>query len=137
MKNIKKTAFFKNIKQVREFEFGVFYYFDGLVISEINEGVIFRWEMAKKVIKSVNEVLGEDAPVAYISNRINNYIVVPTVWIKFYKNRHQLNFYSVVGLTSSNFASIFLERIFFRNSIQKFTDLEEAINWNVEKIASE
>lgn len=137
MRSVKQLDFFKNIKQVREFEFGTFYFFEGLVISEMKEGVIFRWKMAERAIKAAQEVLGEDEPIAYISNRMNNYFVVPSDWIKFYKNRHQLNFYSVVGSTRGNFASIVLERMFFKNSIRKFTDLEEAITWSVAKIRTE
>ena len=137
MKSVKQLDYFKNIKEVREFEFGVFYFFDGLVISEIKEGVLFRWKMAERAVKAAQEVMGEDKPIAYISNRINSYFVVPTDWIKFYKNRHQLHFYSVVGSTRGSFASIILERMFFRNSIRKFTDLEEAVNWSIAKIDSE
>jgi len=134
MKSVKQLNFFKNIKQVREFEFGVFYFFDGLVISEMKEGVLFRWKMAEKAIEAAYEVLGTEASIGYISNRINNYYVVPSDWIKFYKNRHQLHFYSVVGKTKGSSASLFLERMFFRNSIRKFTDLEEAIDWSLTKI---
>lgn len=137
MKSVKNIDFFKNIRQVREFDFGVFYYFDGLVISEMKEGVIFRWKMAEKAIRGAHEVFGKDVPIAYISNRINSYFVIPTDWAKFYKNRHQLHFYSVVGSTKGSFASIILERMFFRNSIRKFTDLEEAINWSIEKVKKE
>ncbi|NHF60306.1 hypothetical protein FK220_013210 [Flavobacteriaceae bacterium TP-CH-4] len=134
MKCVKNLDFFKNIKEVWEFEFGVFYYFDGLVISEIKEGVVFDWEMAEKAVKVAHQVFGEDQPIAYISNRINKYYVVPTDWIKFYKNRHQLSFYSVVGSTQGSFASLVLERMFFKNSIRQFNDLEEAIAWSMEKI---
>jgi len=137
MKSVKNTDFFRNIRQVREFEFGVFYFFDGLVISEMKNGVIFNWAMAQKAINAAYEVLGEDVQIAYISNRIHSYYVVPTDWIKFYKNRHQLNFYSVVGYTNGNRISLFLERFFFRNSIRKFTDLEEAIAWSMEKISAQ
>jgi len=137
MKSVKNIDFFKNIKQVREFDFGIFYCFDGLVISEMKEGVIFNWNMAKHAIKASQEVLGEDCQIAYISNRINSYYIVPTDWIKFFKNRNQLNFYSVVGYTKGNRVSLYLERLFFRNSIKKFTDLEEAISWSMEKIEKE
>jgi len=100
----------------------------------MKEGVIFGWKMAEKAVKAAREVMGEDTPIAYISNRINSYYVVPTDWVKFYKNRHQLHFYSVVGYTKGNVVSLYLERFFFRKSIRKFTDLEEAIQWSVEKI---
>ncbi|MGB3152251.1 MAG: hypothetical protein WBB27_16465 [Maribacter sp.] len=134
MKRVKDLKFFENIREVREFEFGVFYYFDGLVISEIKEGVIFGWEMAEKAVMASREIFGKDKPIAYISNRINKYHVLPTDWAKFYKNRGQLSFYAVVGQTQGSFASLVLERIFFKNSIRQFSDIEKAIQWSITKI---
>jgi len=134
MKRVKRIPFFKNIKEIREYQFGTFYFFDGIVISEMNEGVTFEWNMAKKAIEAAQDIFGEDMPIAYISNRINNYHIVPTDWSKFYANRNQLSFYSVVGQTKGSFASLVMERMFFKNSIKQFTDLEEAITWSLSKI---
>lgn len=134
MKRVKDIPFFKNIREVREFEFGVFYYFDGLVISEMKEGVVFDWSMAKKAVAAAKEIFGEDSPIAYISNRINSYTVVPKEWLKFYKNRHQLAYYGVVGATKGSFASIVLEKMFFKESLKQFNDLETAIEWSMERI---
>lgn len=134
MKKVQDTDFFKNIREIREYEFGKFYFFDGLVVSEINEGVTLGYEMAEKAIRAAEEIFGVDMPIAYISNRINNYFVVPTDWAKFYTNRNQLSFYSVVGQTKGSFASLVLERMFFKNSIKQFTDLEQAIAWSLKKI---
>jgi len=134
MQCVGKLQFFKNIREVREFDFGIFFYFDGLVISEIKEGIIFDWTMAEKAITAAQEIFGEHQPFAYISNRINSYTVAPTEWIKFYTNRNRLSFYSVVGSTQGSFASIVLERMFFQNSIHQFTDLQEAIDFSVAKL---
>ncbi|MEL6975800.1 MAG: hypothetical protein AAGL29_10455 [Bacteroidota bacterium] len=134
MKRVRDLPIFKRIREIREFEFGVFYYFDGLVISEINEAVTFSWDMAQKAIDAAQEVYGKEKPIAYISNRINSYSVVPTDWAKFFKNRHQLDFYSVVGSTQGSFASLVLERMFFHSSIRQFTDLEKAIAWSLKRI---
>ncbi|RRQ49955.1 hypothetical protein DZC72_05060 [Maribacter algicola] len=134
MKRVKDIPYFKNIREVREFEFGVFYYFDGLVISEINEGVVFDWNMAKRAVAAAKEIFGEEKPIAYISNRINSYTVVPTEWLKFYKNRHQLSYYSVVGSTQGSFASIVLEKMFFKESLRQFNDLEAAVAWSLDRI---
>lgn len=133
---VKELRFFKNIREVREFEFGTFYFFDGLVISEINHGVFFQWKMAKKVVKAAKDFYGEDEPIAYISNRINQYTVVPTDWIKFYNNRHELAYYSVVGSTKGSLPSTFLEKMFFKGSLQQFDDLEKAIQWSLDNLAS-
>jgi hypothetical protein len=134
MQSVKEIEFFKNIREIRECEFGVFYFFDGLVISEIKEGVVFNWAMAQKVIDAAYEVIGRDTPIAYISNRINNYSVVAADWLKFYIHRHQLEFYSVVSYNKSGFASLILEKTFFRNNIQQFSNLEDAIEWSMAKI---
>ena len=134
MKKVREITFFKNIKEIREYQFGTFYFFEGLVISEVNEGVTFGYDMAQKAIDAAQEIFGEDMPIAYISNRVNTYHVVPTDWAKFYSNRNQLSFYSVVGNTKGSFASLVMERMFFKNSIKQFTDLEEAINWSLSKI---
>lgn len=131
MKRVEDIPYFKHIKEIREYQFGKFYFFDGLVISEINDGVEFCWKMASKAVEAALDVFGEDAPIVYISNRINSYSITPSDWAKLYKNRHQLKAYSVVGNTKGNFASLVMERMFFKNTIKQFTDLEEAIKWGL------
>ncbi|WP_226789839.1 hypothetical protein [Flagellimonas hadalis] len=69
MKSVKELDFFKNIREIREYEFGIFYFFDGLIISEMNEGETFDWSIAEKIIDAAYEILGEEKPIAYISNR--------------------------------------------------------------------
>ena len=118
-------------------EFGFFYYFDGLVISEIKEWVVFDWNMASRAVAAAKEIFGEETPIAYISNRINSYTVVPTEWLKFYKNRHQLSYYSVVGSTQGSFASIVLEKMFFKESLRQFNDFEAAVAWSLDRIQEE
>jgi len=134
MKRVKDIPFFKHIREIREYQFGTFYFFEGLVIGELNEGITFNWEMGQRAIDAAKEIFGDDMPIAYISNRINSYYVVPADWAKFFKNRHQLNFYCVVGNTKGSFASLVMERMFFKNSIKQFTDLEKAIEWSLAKI---
>lgn len=136
MRSVREIGFFKNIREIREYEFGVFYFFDGLVISEIKEDVVFNWNMAQKAIDAAYEIIGREKPIAYISNRINNYSVVPTDWLKFFTNRHQLELYSVVAYSKSGLASIILERMFFKNNIRQFSDLESAIKWSLTKLES-
>ncbi len=134
MKRVKELSYFKNIREVREFEFGVFYFFDTLVISEINEGVFFQWKMAEKAVKASKEFYGENQPIVYISNRINNYTVEPKDWLKFYSNRHQLKYYSDVGSTTGSLPSTLLEKMFFNGSLQQFDDIEEAIEWSLNMV---
>lgn len=50
MRSVKQLDFLKNIKQVREFEFGTFHLFDGLVISEMKDGIVFGLKMAERAV---------------------------------------------------------------------------------------
>ncbi|QLG45338.1 hypothetical protein [Costertonia aggregata] len=134
MKCVREISFFKNIREVREFEFGVFYYFNGLVIAEIKEGVVFSWKMADKALRAAYEIFGTKSPFVYISNRINNYYILPTDWIKLYTHRGNLKFYSVVGTTRGGYISLLIERLLFRKSIRKFSDLEDAVAWSLSKM---
>lgn len=136
MQRVRDLDFFRNIKEIREYEFGTFYFFDGLVISEMNEGTTFDWTAAERVIASVYEVLGTGKPVAYISNRINDYSVVPTDWLKFYKNRHKLKYYSVVAYSKGGLTSLVLEKMFFRHKIRQFPDLKSAIAWSIAQVGN-
>jgi hypothetical protein len=132
MQYVKQLDYFKNIREVREFEFGSFYFFDGMVISEINKGVFLQWKMAKKPVKAAKEFYGKEQHIAYISNRIHSYTVAPTDWLKFYNHRHELAYYSVVGNTKGSLPSTLLEKMFFKGSLMQFNELDEAIVWSLE-----
>ncbi|MFT6796294.1 MAG: hypothetical protein ACJART_001433 [Maribacter sp.] len=137
MQYVKQLDYFKNIREVREFEFGSFYFFDDLVISEINKGVFFQWKMAEKAVKAAKAFYGEEQPIAYISNRIHSYTVAPKDWLKFYSHRHELAYYSVVGNTTGSLPSALLEKMFFKGSLMQFNEIEEAITWSLEKLEAD
>lgn len=134
MKRVKDLDVFKRIQEIREFEFGVFYFFKGgIIISEIKEGILFKWKNAEKVIFAAHTVFGSETPIIYIANRVNSYYVVPSNWIMFYKKRHDLANYAVVGQTRGSLASLLLERLFFKKSIVQFQDIDDAVRWALEK----
>jgi hypothetical protein len=55
----------------------------------MNKGVLFRWEDASKVVAATENIYRLEIPIIYIPNRVNNYYVVPSNWLKFYQNRHK------------------------------------------------
>lgn len=120
MKRVKELDFFKHIRQIREFEFGIFYYFDGLVISEMKEGIVLEWEMAELGVLAAKEIFKENQPIVYISNRIHNYSVDPLNWVKFYKNRHQLAHYAVVGRTQEILPALSWNVCFLKTPLSNF-----------------
>ena len=42
------------IKDIYISDHGNFYFMDGIIISELNEGITYTWEEAKKVISSLS-----------------------------------------------------------------------------------
>lgn len=110
--------------------FGNFYLFDNYVISEINEGVHFNWELAKGVIEQVYDYYGtRDIRVSYISNRVHSYSLHPQDWLRFYKERHQLEAFAVVVHNKIGLMNVILEKLFSQTRIRKFHFLEDAVNW--------
>ena len=108
----------------------IFFVFEGFVVSEINEGVIYSWENhARLVTRDITEIIPEYSNLIYISNRIYSYSVVPSDWIKFFNNQFELRAYAVVGHTTGSFLNMVIEALFFKKNIKQFTNLEEAINW--------
>lgn len=137
MKRVKENDIFQSIQEIREFEFGVFYFFNrGIIISEMNDGVLFKWKDAIKIVHAAEEIYGLEIPIIYIANRINNYYVVPSNWLMFYRNRHKMAHYAVVGQTTGSLASIILEKLFFKNSIIQFKNLNQAVLWALDKAKS-
>ncbi len=109
---------------------GVYYYFDEFTISEINAGVTYTWEIAKEAIKVAEDFYGKNPSIGYITNRINDYSIKPTDWLKFYKNNYHVKSYAIVSNTKQSIFSASIERMFMRNTnVERFTDLYEAVNW--------
>lgn len=133
MKSVRDISYFKNIRETRRFSFGTFYYFDSLVISEINEGVVFDWEKAQIALDTAQEIYGDEKPLTYISNRVNSYSLIPTDWLKFYTHRNRLLRYCVVSNSNSRLSSILLEKMFFKDSLRQFINLETSIEWCLDK----
>ncbi|MEH6512152.1 hypothetical protein [Maribacter arcticus] len=134
MKRIKELELLNQIREIREFDFGIFYFFKkGIIISEMNKGILFRWEDGSKVVTAAENIYGLEIPIIYIANRINNYLCSTVKLAKVFQNRHKMAFYGVVGQTTGSRASLLLERFFFKNFIIQFKDLDDAVLWTVEK----
>ncbi|WP_405384948.1 hypothetical protein [Maribacter sp. LLG6340-A2] len=130
MKRVKEHNIFEYIREIREFDFGVFYFFNGgIVISEMHEGVLFKWDNAKKAVNAAQEIYNDDIPLIYIANRINRYYVAPLDWFKFYKNRFDMQHIAAVGPLKCHMLSLILKKIIFPKRIKSFSDLNNAVDW--------
>ncbi|MBD0833306.1 hypothetical protein [Aestuariibaculum sediminum] len=130
MERVKETVFYKSVLKELSYDFGNVYIFKGFVISELNRGICFNWEQHGQVIaQDVTCFLGSKGEdVVYIANRIHSYAVVPTDWIKFFKNQYNLRDYFIVSHNWISLINLTFEELFFKRKIKRFLTLKEAVN---------
>ncbi len=117
------------IQDIYILDSGTYFFFEDFVISEINEGINFDWELAKEVIDLAEAHYGKKKRLGYISNRINSYSYKPQDWLNFFENRNSITAFAIVSDDKKSFFNLTLEKIFFSARIKKFNELEEAIEW--------
>ncbi|WP_299123472.1 hypothetical protein [uncultured Winogradskyella sp.] len=131
MQSIKQTNLYTEVLKEMNYKFGNVFIFDGFVVSEINEGVSFSWEYhAQPIVKDVTDFTKCDGnDLVYISHRINSYSVVPTDWLKFFRNSFDLKGYGIVGYSSVSFVNTVIENLFFKKKIRRFNSIDSAVDW--------
>lgn len=135
MEYVEDSRFYRKALQVINRPFGTFYLFESFVVGEIKEGVLFSWEhQAKELVEYLSDLYDQNGKgLVYISNRVHQYSINPSDWLKFYKEKYHLCGYAVVNYRNTNgvINSIF-EKLFMRNKIQSFNSLENAVYWATE-----
>ncbi|MGB6268010.1 MAG: hypothetical protein WBF67_03290 [Olleya sp.] len=87
---------------------------EGIIISELSEGITYAWNEAEKAIEAAKEFYGPNISVCYISNRVNKYSVKPSDWLKFYINNNNLNGYAVVTKSENSWFNALMEKLFLK-----------------------
>jgi hypothetical protein len=121
------------LEDVYILETGTYYFFEDFIISEINEGMLFDWQMAQELLHLAENHYGTENKIAYISNRVHSYSLVPQDWLKFFKARNSISAFAVVSYNDKEKSDILIERLFFKSKIKKFFDLNEAVDWAKEQ----
>ncbi|QRM87754.1 hypothetical protein FG167_00470 [Lacinutrix sp. WUR7] len=129
MKSVKKIGLYSEVLRELNYAFGNIFLFDGYVVSEIAEGIVFSWEMHGECITmDLASFYGTDgSDLIFISNRVNSYSVMAADWSKFFKNSYNLQSYYVVGQAKGSLINIMFEKLFFKSEIRKFTNIETAV----------
>jgi len=126
---VEDSKYIKREHEKVELPFGTFYFFKDFLISELNQGTHFSWKKVKKVADLAAEFYGEDNKVVYISNRVNSYSIEPQSWLKFDKEYNFFKASAIIAYDMKGGLSVVLEKLFSQKRIQKFTDLDSAIDW--------
>lgn len=131
MVSVRHSQLYDEVLKELNYSFGDVFIFDGFVISEIKEGVSFSWdEHASRIVDDVlsfTKTNGSD--LVYLSHRIYSYSLVPTDWLKFFKNSFSVKGYGVIGYDNLSFVNTVIENLFFKKKIRRFTSVDAAVDW--------
>lgn len=131
MKSLRETEYYQEAIHEIKYPFGTYFLFDGFVVAEINEDILFTWDdYGKKIAEDLHNLYdGEIKDMIYLTNRINTYSVKPADWLKFFKNNYKLRGYGVISYTTIGFSNALLEKLFINASFKRFKSIDKAISW--------
>ncbi|MBZ9632509.1 hypothetical protein LB465_17140 [Salegentibacter sp. LM13S] len=102
-------------------------FYDGMVISEVKDDVIFEIEHVEQILRICNEVY-EGADFVYISDRKNNYNVNPTIYFELKDVKNLLG----IAIVSQRYEALKVanfEKQFSPVPFDIFSHMEEARAW--------
>lgn len=131
MQRLKDTSFYKEALHEISYPFGNYFLFDGFVVAEVVEDVVFTWEQhGKKLTEDLTHLYdtnGED--LVFITNRVNPYSVQPADWIYFFRQNYKLKGYAIVTYSDKEHLNAELEKLFINTKFKRFRSLDDAIEW--------
>ena len=101
----------------------------------MKEGVTVKPEYNKE-LERIAETYFPNQPFAYITNRVHSYAVDPRVYLETSKIENLVAF-AVVSKKPVNITNVEVEKIFLKKPLETFTDMDEAISWAQDIIASQ
>ena len=129
---VKMTTFQSTYKeqcnQTVQYDFGTFYFFDNVVISEINEGISLVFDDTLELIEQIKKYY-QGRPFGYLSNRIYSYSVDPTGYFKVEENFPNLAGFAVVMHNRFTNGALKIEKMFLAAPFEGFMTLGEAFTW--------
>lgn len=134
---IDESNFEGKLQEYHLLDFGTIYFFENIIVSEINEGVIFSYKLAEIIINLALSHYGTENTVIYISNRVNSYSVKPTDWIKINNRFSNLVGVGVVNYTTFSRSIFAIEKLFSKRAFMGFDNLNEALRWAKELAENE
>jgi len=109
------------------FDFGTVEVHSNYVIMTMKEGVTVKPEYNKEL---------ERIAETYFPNRVHSYAVDPRVYLETSKIENLVAF-AVVSKKPVNITNVEVEKIFLKKPLEIFTDMDEAISWAQDIIASQ
>ncbi|QXP59093.1 hypothetical protein [Olleya sp. HaHaR_3_96] len=125
--NILNSPIYKHIKQTLSLPLADLFFFENLVVVQINEGMHVTAETSKncfEVIYAFYET--KNKPFGYLSNRINQYSIEVLDYKKYNNFFPNLAYYGIIGYSAFQHLSINIEKKFCEMPVYSFQNLNEA-----------
>jgi len=118
--------------KILELEFSLLKFYDHYVISQLKEDVVFDRPQVKELVQVCNDFF-KDTGFVYISQRVHNYNVNPTIYLKL-KEAKNLCGIAIVSQKTSALNMAAFEKNFARVPFEVFLELKDAKKWALEKV---
>lgn len=122
----------QGIIKTLETEIGRFDYYHNCIVGEINEGVKATYETAIEPLQVGAQVFGYGKDFIYISHRINSYSVDLNGYREAASIFPKFKGFAIVTKSKRTRALANLERLFMKQPIRVFDNLESAFKWTDE-----
>ncbi len=110
-----------------ELEFSFLNFFEHYVISRLKEDVVFDRPQVEKLVQVCNDYY-KDRKYVYISQRVHNYNVNPTIYLEL-KEAKKLSGIAIVSQKASALNMAAFEKNFAKVPFEVFMELEDAKDW--------
>ncbi|WP_292944876.1 hypothetical protein [Olleya sp. UBA1516] len=125
--NIINSEIYNQIKEVHKFPMGDLFFFENMIIAQVNEGEHVSFDSTKIAFKCIYDYYEAfKKPFGIISNRLNKYSIEVLDLPKYSKNLPNLKLYGVVGYTNFNDINISLEKQFSKIPVLDFDNITKA-----------
>ncbi|WGD34371.1 hypothetical protein [Olleya sp. YS] len=134
--NIIDSDIFNYVIKRQTFSLGELYFFENLVVAQVNEGMHVGIDTAQDCFKAIYDFFGNDKSFGYISNRINKYSIEVLDYPKHSTLFPNLKMYGVIGYSHFTEMSIDIERQFCKMPFIEFENINEAYTYTNKYILS-
>ena len=124
----------KKIERRLELEFTILDFYDDYVLSRPRAGELLGAQQVADLVEVCSDHYG-DRDFVYLSYRINEYTVNPTIYLNLEEIRNLAGI-GVIITENSSLASANFEKNFSKVPYEIFMELEDALEW-VQKILKE
>lgn len=122
----------EQVIQSTELDYTILNFYDNYVVSRVREGAIISGEEIKDLVNRCSNFY-EDRDFVYISKRVTNYNVDPTIYL----NLDKVENLAGIAIVSSKVSSLKManfEQKFSKVPFNIFLELEEALEWRKDVI---